>query len=108
MSTVHNQERDMEFGWVITPSVDPKTGADALMENNRKFLNIVRGHFQSAWVEDHFQWNNRDTLECWTTLTFLASEFQDLNWGTLVLGNSYRSPALVAKMAAVFQPPTPE
>ncbi len=93
----------MDFGWVITPQSRAGLKFDALMQGNRKFLNLIRGEFQSAWVEDHFQWEDHDTLECWTTLTFLAAEYRELDWGTLVLGQSYRNPALVAKMAAVLQ-----
>ncbi len=90
----------MHFGWVIQPSSRANLSARELMEHNRKFLRLLSGEFVSAWVEDHFQWENRDTLECWTTLTFLAAEFREFVWGPLVLGQSYRSPALTAKMAA--------
>lgn len=90
----------MEFGWVIQPSSRAGLRMNELMEQNRRFLRLLSGKFVSAWVEDHFQWDNRDTLECWTTLTFLASEFREYVWGPLVLGQSYRNPALIAKMAA--------
>jgi alkanesulfonate monooxygenase SsuD/methylene tetrahydromethanopterin reductase-like flavin-dependent oxidoreductase (luciferase family) len=38
-----------------------------------------------------------------TTLSYLAAEFPHLGVGSLVLGQSYRNPALLAKMAANLQ-----
>jgi len=60
--------------------------------------------WDAACVTDHFMPNTRnpvdDTLECWTTLSGLALSTQRLRIGTLVVGNTYRHPAVVAKMAA--------
>jgi F420-dependent oxidoreductase-like protein len=41
-----------------------------------------------------------DTLECWTALAALAGLTTRLRVGTIVSGNTYRHPALLAKMAA--------
>ena len=61
--------------------------------------------FHSFWLADHM-WArgmpDLDYLECWTALTALAMRTTRLRLGTLVLCNSYRNPALVAKMAASF------
>jgi alkanesulfonate monooxygenase SsuD/methylene tetrahydromethanopterin reductase-like flavin-dependent oxidoreductase (luciferase family) len=57
-------------------------------------------------VTDHVlpwaRWQAVETpvTECWTTLTFLASRYPNLPWGTIVLCQSYRNPALLAKMVA--------
>ena len=60
--------------------------------------------WDAACVTDHFMPNTRnpvdDTLECWTALSGLALSTQRLRIGTLVVGNTYRHPAVVAKMAA--------
>lgn len=60
--------------------------------------------YDSIWSEDHLQsWigeKNRDTLECWTTLSALARETNSIRIGTLVTCQSYRHPSLLAKMAA--------
>ena len=57
----------------------------------------------SLWLADHF-WArgmpDLEYLESWTALTALAMRTTRLRLGTLVLCNSYRNPALVAKMAA--------
>jgi F420-dependent oxidoreductase-like protein len=63
-----------------------------------------QGGWDAACVTDHFMPNTDDrvgdTLECWTTLAALAAETSRLRVGTIVSGNTYRHPALLAKMAA--------
>ncbi len=93
----------MEYGWVIQPSARDQDAAASLLANNHKFLTATRNYFQTAWVEDHFQWDDHPTLECWTTLAYYAAEYPEFTWGPIVLGQAYRNPALVAKMAATLQ-----
>ncbi len=57
-----------------------------------------------ACVSDHFMPNTRQregaVLECWSTISALAAVVPRMQIGTIVLGNTYRHPAVVAKMAA--------
>ena len=57
-----------------------------------------------ACVTDHFLPNTRERegamLEAWSTLSALAPLVPRMQIGTIVLGNTYRHPAVVAKMAA--------
>jgi F420-dependent oxidoreductase-like protein len=57
-----------------------------------------------ACVSDHFMPNTKDrqgpVMESWSTLSALAALVPRMKVGTIVLGNTYRHPALVAKMAA--------
>jgi F420-dependent oxidoreductase-like protein len=57
-----------------------------------------------ACVTDHFMPNTKERegamLEGWSTLTALSALVPRLQVGTIVLGNTYRHPAVLAKMAA--------
>jgi F420-dependent oxidoreductase-like protein len=57
-----------------------------------------------ACVTDHFMPNTKDregtVLESLSTLSALAALVPRIRVGTIVLGNTYRHPAIVAKMAA--------
>ena len=59
--------------------------------------------FESLWISDHLMTEDRFRLECWTELTWLAARFPGPLLGTIVMANSYRHPALLAKMAASLQ-----
>ncbi|GGF36108.1 luciferase-like hypothetical protein [Microbacterium sorbitolivorans] len=59
------------------------------------------------WIEDHFMDNTAEPNdgrrgECLTQLTALAATIPDVRIGSLVLGNTYRHPAIVAKQAAAL------
>jgi F420-dependent oxidoreductase-like protein len=60
--------------------------------------------WDAACVTDHFMPNTPDRvgdmLEAWTTLTALAAITKRMRVGTIVSGNTYRHPAVLAKMAA--------
>jgi alkanesulfonate monooxygenase SsuD/methylene tetrahydromethanopterin reductase-like flavin-dependent oxidoreductase (luciferase family) len=90
------------FGWVITPNARDAEGAKALHENNDVFIERIKGIFDTLWVEDHFQWDDYPVVECWTALVYYAARHSEFQFGPLVLGQSYRNPALVAKMFATL------
>jgi F420-dependent oxidoreductase-like protein len=61
--------------------------------------------FDSAWTYDHFMGeSNVDDpyLEGWTLLATLLMRTSRLRGGNLVLGNSYRHPAVLANMATTL------
>jgi F420-dependent oxidoreductase-like protein len=65
---------------------------------------LERTGWDIACVTDHFLPNTKDRegamLESWSTLSALAALVPRMRVGTIVLGNTYRHPAVVAKMAA--------
>lgn len=91
------------FGWILQPGAGGPQPAARLLEDNRRFLTLLDGHFDTFWIEDHFQWGTAPTLEAWTSLTWQAARFPTYRCGTMVLGQSYRNPALLAKAAATLQ-----
>ncbi|MGI8551828.1 MAG: LLM class F420-dependent oxidoreductase, partial [Dehalococcoidia bacterium] len=60
--------------------------------------------WDGIWFADHFMPNQADTsgatAEVWTVVTALAALVPRVRIGTLVCGNTYRHPAVLAKMAA--------
>jgi alkanesulfonate monooxygenase SsuD/methylene tetrahydromethanopterin reductase-like flavin-dependent oxidoreductase (luciferase family) len=59
--------------------------------------------WDGLWLADHFMPDGSDTSapwpEAWTTLAALAPNVPRIRLGTLVSGNTYRHPAILAKMA---------
>jgi alkanesulfonate monooxygenase SsuD/methylene tetrahydromethanopterin reductase-like flavin-dependent oxidoreductase (luciferase family) len=66
-------------------------------------LNLIAGHFDSAWMVDHLQFGDIDVLEGFTALSYLAALHPQLKFGHAVLCQSFRNPALLAKMGATLQ-----
>jgi F420-dependent oxidoreductase-like protein len=60
--------------------------------------------YDSVWLVDHFhtvpQPAQEVTFECWTTTAALARDTKRVRVGQMVSCNSYRNPALLAKMAS--------
>jgi alkanesulfonate monooxygenase SsuD/methylene tetrahydromethanopterin reductase-like flavin-dependent oxidoreductase (luciferase family) len=69
------------------------------MEDVNRLLTAVKGHYDSAWFIDHLEGL---VLEGWTALTYLSALHPELLWGHSVLCQSFRNPALVAKMVATL------
>jgi len=63
-----------------------------------------RTGWDGVWVSDHFMPNGERSdsprLEAWTTIAAVAACVDRVRVGVLVTGNTYRHPAVLAKMAA--------
>lgn len=62
--------------------------------------------WDGLWYADHFMPNAEDTStpwpEAWITLAAVGAQVPRMRIGTLVAGNTYRHPAVLAKMAATL------
>jgi alkanesulfonate monooxygenase SsuD/methylene tetrahydromethanopterin reductase-like flavin-dependent oxidoreductase (luciferase family) len=93
----------IQFGLVLPLGPRGPSARATFLADARRALDLIDDHFDSAWFADHFQLDSQDVLECWTTISYLAALYPTLRFGTAVLGQSYRNPALLAKMAATLQ-----
>jgi alkanesulfonate monooxygenase SsuD/methylene tetrahydromethanopterin reductase-like flavin-dependent oxidoreductase (luciferase family) len=92
----------IDFGLAL-PAGPPKGQVNKWLDDLDASLPHLEGHFKSLWVTDHFFWEDDPTYEVWTALAFAAARWPQFDLGPMVLGQSYRNPALVAKMGATLQ-----
>lgn len=97
----------LKFGW-LSPVIGNRFSEHKpiVVYQAEHILPTVNDTFDSLWIADHFYGMDAKTdpfMEAWTTLTWLAATFPDLELCHHVLGHGYRPPALTAKMAATLQ-----
>ena len=102
-------KNQIKFGWVV-PSQAPTVNSGAIfVEQVIGCVDELQDGFDSIWVPDHFlppmRGSNNETavLECMTTITYLAAMYPQFDFGSIVLGQSYRAPGMLAKMGATLQ-----
>ncbi len=92
-----------EFGLMLRLKSDPGQSAQETLNFNTQCIETLSDGFTSLWAEDHLQWETTDVFECLTSLCYLAGTYPRFKLGTLVLSQSYRNPALLAKMMSSLQ-----
>ena len=92
----------VQFGFCIPGGAPDGERRAPLVEDLHRALNLVTGHFDSAWSVDHLQFGDAGVLEAFTSLTYLAALHPRLTFGHAVLCQSFRNPALLAKMGATL------
>jgi alkanesulfonate monooxygenase SsuD/methylene tetrahydromethanopterin reductase-like flavin-dependent oxidoreductase (luciferase family) len=93
----------IDFGFTMPADALDKTRRTHYMDDLNRALKVVTGHFDSAWYIDHLQFGDQDLLEGFTALSYVAALHPGLKFGHTVLCQSFRNPALLAKMAATLQ-----
>ena len=68
---------------------------------------VERTGWDGFWYADHFmpdvgEPSTPSPAEAWVTLAAIGAQVPRLQLGTLVAGNTYRHPAVLAKMAATL------
>jgi alkanesulfonate monooxygenase SsuD/methylene tetrahydromethanopterin reductase-like flavin-dependent oxidoreductase (luciferase family) len=95
----------MEFGY------NPPTGVRGLevirpreyISDLHRALDVASQSFGSLWISDHINYADEFRMECWTLLSWIAARYPGPKLSTIVMSNTFRSPALLAKMAASLQ-----
>lgn len=91
-----------DFGLNIS-ATQPPAKVHTWLEEFDTGLKHLGDHVKSLWMTDHFIWDDEPTWEAWTIISYFAAKYPDLKIGSIVLGQSYRNPAMLAKMAATLQ-----
>jgi len=89
----------LDFGLVLRVSARGGSLAEMAAMND-KLLAACTEHGLTAWVVDHLQFDEAPLLECLSLLAHSAGRTPGVRFGTLVLGQGFRNPALTAKIAA--------
>jgi alkanesulfonate monooxygenase SsuD/methylene tetrahydromethanopterin reductase-like flavin-dependent oxidoreductase (luciferase family) len=92
----------IDFGLSL-PAGPPKGAITRWLDDLDASIPHLAGRFKSLWMTDHFFWDDDPTYECWTALTYAAARWPQFDVGPIVLGQSYRNPALTAKMGGTLQ-----
>ena len=96
------QSKKPAFGWLIPtgkPRMPPHNAG--YTKHIDQIITQLAGKFHSLWIPDHFMAGEHDLPEALVSLSYFASLYPDFHLGTAVLGQNYRNPALLAKMAVV-------
>ena len=93
----------LRFGLNL-PAGPPKGKINNYMDDLDHTLPQLTGHFDSLWMTDHFLLaGDFPRFEACTVMCWFAARWPQFKIGPMVLGQSYRNPALLAKMSATLQ-----
>ena len=88
----------LKFGVFFDPAYLPTTFSSI----EKLALEAEKLGYESLWISDHLMEGNKPIIECFTTLSSLASLTKMIRLGSLVTCHSYRRPSLLAKMGATI------
>jgi alkanesulfonate monooxygenase SsuD/methylene tetrahydromethanopterin reductase-like flavin-dependent oxidoreductase (luciferase family) len=94
----------IKFGFILPQVPLEQSLRKRFAEDLNHALTLVSGRFDSAHMIDHLM-NNQEgaDIESFTTLAYLAGLYPRLKFGHTVISQTFRNPALVAKMGATLQ-----
>lgn len=88
---------------IFLPPGPDKGKISKYMDDLDLALPQLAGHVDGLWMSDHFIWDDDPCYEAWTVMSYLAARWPQYRIGSIVLCQSYRNPALLAKMGATLQ-----
>ncbi len=96
--------KHFRYGLFLNNFTEDKKSGAAYASAIKSYLDEVADGFDSIWVPDHLStgMGARDVLECISTLSYLSAQYTKHVFGTLVLCNGFRNPALTAKTGATL------
>jgi alkanesulfonate monooxygenase SsuD/methylene tetrahydromethanopterin reductase-like flavin-dependent oxidoreductase (luciferase family) len=95
--------RPITFGLVLPAGSPTREGRTTFVADVHRALALVAGHFDTAWMIDHLQDGASDMLESFTTISYLTALYPQFRFGQTVICQSFRNPALLAKIGATLQ-----
>lgn len=92
----------IQFGFTMPFGALNLAHRHTFVQDLDRALDLVAGHFDSAWSIDHLLSDDTDQLEGFTLLAYMAARHPQLTFGHTVLCQSFRNPALLAHMGATL------
>lgn len=91
----------VDFG--IRLSRYPEDRTEAAHAYYDRILNSLSEHITTVWLSDHLQNGEEPNFESWVLMAYLAGVYPRFKYSHLVNCQSFRNPALLAKMGATMQ-----
>lgn len=105
----------VRFGVILANDPEDESRGETFVQKIFDYLDNLDDIYESVWVPDHLlpthpipprkddQVFRNDYLECLTTTSYLMPLYPRLKFGQAVICNSFRNPALLAKMTSTLQ-----
>ena len=79
---------DIQFGWSMPSGPREASHRASYVADLQRGLELIAGHYDSAWMIDHLQDSDAYLMEGWTALTYLAALQPRLMFGNQALAQT--------------------
>jgi alkanesulfonate monooxygenase SsuD/methylene tetrahydromethanopterin reductase-like flavin-dependent oxidoreductase (luciferase family) len=96
-----------KYGAFISDFPETKNNGKQYFNELSDYIHSLDNNIDSVWIPDHVapylgKPDNHDLVEAFTTISYLSAIHQNKTFGTMVVCNNFRNPALLAKMTATI------